>query len=521
MPTRSSEPALTVAGSSHALRLAAIDVGSNSIHMIVAQIDADGGVTTLWRMKEQVGLGRMSFPSRRLSGTAMDVAVATLTRFKQAAQQRGAEKIIAVATSAVREAINGGELIERVRRELKLTIKIVSARDEARLIYLAVKHSIDLKKRDHLIIDIGGGSVEFVVGNDARATLLESRKLGAARMTAKFVHSDPLEAAEADQLRRHYAREVGPLVKKINALKPTVVIGTSGTLENLAAMSADGKTPGALAVDRVPFERLLKKLVTSDAAYRTELSGLDAPRREQIVAGAMLVGELFERVGMSRIEICSAAMREGIIVDYLSRHAPDLHIRREVPDPRHRSIVDLARKTDFDSRHSEHVAALAMKLFDSLAPLHKLGATERELIQYGCLLHDIGFYIADSSHNKHSAYLIRNAELPAFSRGEIEVVANIARYHRKSPPTKRHDRYAALLPAERRIVDVGAAILRIADGLDRSHAQNVTAIRVAFTDRDVIVRLGSRVDAELEAWGAERKADWFEKVFRRKLVIKL
>ena len=170
----------TAADVRESMRLAAIDVGSNSVHMVVAQADADGGVTTLWRMKEMVGLGRMSFPSRRLSREAMDRAIAVLARFKQAAMQRQSEKIIAVATSAIREAVNGGDFIERVKRELGLWVRIVSARDEARLIYLAVRHAVPMKSRPHLIIDVGGGSVEFIVGDERRAVMLESRKLGAA-----------------------------------------------------------------------------------------------------------------------------------------------------------------------------------------------------------------------------------------------------------------------------------------------------------------------------------------------------
>jgi exopolyphosphatase/guanosine-5'-triphosphate,3'-diphosphate pyrophosphatase len=184
------------------LRLAAIDIGSNSVHMVVAQVDADGGVTTLWRMTEMVGLGRISFPSRRLTKDAMDRALMALGRFKQAAQQRQAEKVIAVATSAIREAENGGDFIERAKRELGLYVRVVSARDEARLIYLAVRHSCNLKDQPHLIVDIGGGSVEFIVGDERKAAMLESRKLGAARMSAKYVHSDPISDDDKKALLR-------------------------------------------------------------------------------------------------------------------------------------------------------------------------------------------------------------------------------------------------------------------------------------------------------------------------------
>src|SRR5688572_190696 len=218
------------------LRLAAVDVGSNSLHMIVAQIGLDGAVTTVWRAKEMVGLGRASFPSRRLSREAIGRALLALRRFQQEAYNLRCEKIIAVATSAVREASNGGDFIERAYRELGIKVRIVSARDEARLIYAGVRHCVDLHGGPHLIVDIGGGSLEFIVADGERPLLLESRKLGAARMTAKFIHSDPVEADELRKLLRHYEGELAPLIGEIQALRPAVAWGTSGTLENIAAM---------------------------------------------------------------------------------------------------------------------------------------------------------------------------------------------------------------------------------------------------------------------------------------------
>src|ERR1700722_2213469 len=212
-------------------RMAAIDVGSNSLYMIIAQTDPDGAITTLWRMKEMVGLGRISFPSRRLSGEAMDRAIATLRRFQDAAQRRQCEKILAVATSAVREAENGGDFLERVRRGLGLTIRVVSAREEARLIYLGVRHAIQLRSTPTFMLDVGGGSVEFIVADKTRPLLLESRKLGAARMTAKYVKSDPIDAGDLKSLLAHYDRELTPVCEHVLSLKPADSIGTSGTLE--------------------------------------------------------------------------------------------------------------------------------------------------------------------------------------------------------------------------------------------------------------------------------------------------
>jgi exopolyphosphatase/guanosine-5'-triphosphate,3'-diphosphate pyrophosphatase len=513
--------------SRESLRLAAIDVGSNSIHMIVAQADADGGISTLWRLKEMVGLGRLSFPSKRLTVDAMNRAVSVLARFQQAAQQRQAEKIVAVATSAVREAENGGDLIERVRRELGLYVRVVSAREEARLIYLAVRHAIPMRGQPHLLIDIGGGSVEFVVGDDKRAALLESRKLGAARMTAQFIKSDPIGEDEYRALLKHYDKELSPLCEQIAALNPVKVLGTSGTLENIAAMTGSEPTPNGdehrtQVIERNRFDKLLAELLESQSNDRARIRGLDDQRKDQIVAGAVLVSEVFRRLHLKRIEICPMALREGILLDYLSRHLPDLAIRREVPDPRRRSVLDLARRCDWHKTHSEQVAGICLKLFDELRPLHGMSAAERELIEFGALLHDIGWHIGRTGHHKHSMYLILHGDLKNFSPEEIKVIANIARYHRKASPQNKHEDYASLPARLRRVVDVGAALLRLSDGLDRSHCSVIQDIRIRIDEKKKIrCVLTARSDAELEIWGARRKMDWFKKVFGRTISFEL
>jgi exopolyphosphatase / guanosine-5'-triphosphate,3'-diphosphate pyrophosphatase len=510
----------------HSLRMAAIDVGSNSIHMIVAQADADGGITTLWRLKEPVGLGRMSFPSRRLSAEAMDRALAVLDRFKQQALQRQSEKIIAVATSAIREATNGGDFIERARRKLGLIVKVVSAREEARLIYIAVRHAMHLKDTPHLIIDIGGGSVEFIVGDRKQAELLESRKLGAARMTATFVKSDPISEAEHAGLLAHYDSELIPLCRSIEKLRPVKAIGTSGTLENIAAMcgseaSHNGHGGSLAIIERGPLEKLVEELLESRAKDRAKIRGLDDQRRDQITAGALLVNELFKRLRLKRIHICPAALREGILLDYLSRHLPDLAIRREVPDARRRSVLDLGRRCDWHRTHAEHVAALCLTLFDELKPLHGMGSAERELIEYGALLHDIGWHIGRTGHHKHSMYLIVNGDLKNFSREEVAIIANIARYHRRATPRRKHDSYQDLSSRSRRIVDIGSSLLRLADGLDRSHASVIRNIRCKTEGKSVRCILTARSDAELEIWGARRKMKWFSKVFKADISFEL
>ena len=513
------------------LRLAAIDVGSNSIHMVVAQIDPDGGVTNLWRMKEYTGLGRATFPKAKLTEESIERGLQTLARFKHAAHSKQAEKIVAVATSAVREAANGGELIDRAWAEHRIRVKLVDAREEARLIYLGARHGGcfgDKPDVPGLLLDIGGGSAEVIVASNERAMTLESRKLGAARMTARFVKSDPPKKKELDDLRKHFRDTLGPLVETAVApLRPERFAGTSGTLENIALMCdpAGSSTPPKITAKAI--DKLAAKLVKADAEQRALIPGLDAQRRGQIVAGVVLVQEFMKLVkplGLDKIEICGSALREGILVDYVERKLPKMQIRREVPDPRRRSVLDLCRRSEWHKDHSQQVAFLALRLFDELAGLHGLGPLDRELLEYAALMHDIGWHIGGKRHHKHSAYLIRHGKLKSFTDEEVETMACLARYHRKAEPKKKHDEYQALAGRSRRTVDVGSAILRVADGLDRSHGGIVRDLSAKVStkgDKPCVVTLVVKGDAQLELYGATRKAEWFEEVFGRPLELRV
>jgi exopolyphosphatase/guanosine-5'-triphosphate,3'-diphosphate pyrophosphatase len=509
-----------VSASPGVLRIAAIDIGSNSVHMIVAQVDGDGGVTTLWRVKEMVGLGRISFHAKRLSTEAMDRVTASLARMKQAAQQRQAEKIVAVATSAIREADNGGDLIDRIKRDLKLYVKVVSAREEARLIYLGVCSTRELGDEPKLIIDIGGGSVEFIVGTATEAKMLESRKLGAARMTAQFVQSDPISKDDLARLRAHYTQELAPIVSRVKTLSPAAFIGTSGTLETIAQMCGSESSDGRPVIEAKRLSKLYDRVIGSTADERRRLRGLDDQRKDQIVAGVVLVHELMTQLGIRQIGICGAALREGILHEYLARRVPELEIRKEIPDPRRREVLDLARRCNWAESHSTQVAMLTVRLFDQLHSVHGLGPRARELIEYGALLHDIGWHISPSRHHKHGEYLIRNGNLKTFTASEIETMANIVRFHRKSPPNRRkHARFARLSPDDRKIVEYGVALLRIADGLDRSHAGSVREVTCVVGKKSASIRVLSQLDAQLELWSARQKKSMLEKLLDKELEI--
>jgi exopolyphosphatase/guanosine-5'-triphosphate,3'-diphosphate pyrophosphatase len=514
------------------LRVAAIDVGSNSIHMVVAQVDSSGGISVLWRVREMVGLGRISFPAKRLTKLSMDRATVTLRRFLAEAHRWQCEDIVAVATSAVREAENGGEFIERVRNELDVHIRVVSARDEARLIYLGVRHGIDLRGGPNCILDIGGGSVEFIVADADKPLMLESRKLGAARMTARFIKSDPPEPKDIKALLANYDEQLTPVLEQVRQFKPRRFIGTSGAILNLAAMSArdrrsadddDDDTNGAArSMILLPeqLERTVKSLSGSTSDERGTMPGLDEKRKEQIIAAALLLQEVLRRLEIKEMEVSDSALREGILVDYLARHRPELEIRREAPQPRRRAVLDLGRRCHWHREHAEQVARLCVRLFDLLRPLHGLGREERELIEYGALLHDLGASIGRAKHHKHSMYLILHGDLKPFSSNEVRTIANIARYHRKAFPTRKHPTFARLPRRFRRTVRIGAALLRIADGLDRTNCAVVRELTCRTRKQCIELLVHSRGDAELELWSANARKRLFEKIFDREITIR-
>jgi exopolyphosphatase/guanosine-5'-triphosphate,3'-diphosphate pyrophosphatase len=334
-----------------------------------------------------------------------------------------------------------------------------------------------------------------------------------------FIHVDPAKRSQVEALLQHCHEELTTVLEQIRDQAPIRAIGTSGTMENLAATCGGGtNSQGLRKIELKALNDIVDKLRKSTAAQRVKIRGLDEKRQDQILAGALLVQFLMQELGLRQILLSRSALREGILLEYIGRHLPDLAIRREVPDPRRRSVLDLARKCEWHEHHSQQVGRITLRLFDDLTELHKLGRKARELIEYGALLHDIGWHISSDAHHKHSMYLVQHGGLKGFRKDEIATIANITRYHRKSIPKPTHDVYVALSAADRRIVDVGGALLRIADGLDRSHCRVVSNLRCEIGKREVKVYLRGRQDMELELWAARRKTDMFKSTFGRDIV---
>lgn len=502
------------------MRLAAIDVGSNSVHMIVADVSREGYVEVIDRVKEMVRLGRRSFTTGLLTDEAMDLTVRTLAYFRRLADLRQVKRIRAVATSAVREASNRNEFIRRIRRETDLAVEIISGHDEAQLIFDAARHALGLEGGPYLLVDMGGGSVELVLVKNSRPLWMKSLKLGAARLTERFLASDPPSTAQRKHLLEHLEEEIGDLMRQARKARIIRAIGTSGTINTLVAMARAargeelGRLHGANAT-AAEIAQITEQVLRANAALRAELPGLDAKRVDQIGAAAMLADFVLRRSGAPELTACTWAMREGVLLGLARRDS-----QRKPVATRRRSVEALAARFAGDNPHGRHVAKLALSLFDATAMALGLNGDSRELLEYAALLHDIGHAIEHDRHNRHSYYLIKNAELLGFDPIEIEVIALAARGHRKQGAQYDSVELRALSPDNRRRVRGLAAILRVADALDRSHFGVVKEIATRYSAGQLTIKAITRRDnGDLERWTCERRTDLLEKLLARRVVL--
>ena len=503
------------------MRIAAIDVGSNSIHMVIAQVEADGRFTVLDSAKEMVRLGRHTLTTGHLSADAMDAGVRTLAAFRTLAERQGVARFSAVATSAVREASNGGDFIQRVNDEVGLRVKVIPGREEARLVYLGVQHAIDLRRDAAVIADVGGGSIELILTEEGRAAALHSVKLGVARLSERFDVSDRPSGKELAKLEAYFHEQLDPILGRFRRRKVRRVIGTSGTMLNLISIAGyqRGEPPNGhlnnftIGADEVA--RVRRLLVKADRDERLRVKGLDGKRVDLIVVGACLADFIMRRLAAKELVACTWALREGVLLDFLARHRKGIEETQRFADPRRRSVARLARHLGEIGMHGEHVAHLVLQLFDQLAAVLGLPAKAREWLDFAALLHDVGHHIAHKDHQHHSYYLITHGDLLGFQRAEVEIIGQIAGYHRKAVPKESDAPFAALSKSERRIVRAASALLRIADGLDRSHYSVVRDVGVTRRGHRLTLELHTDGDdAELETWEAGGRAGLLQELLK-------
>jgi exopolyphosphatase/guanosine-5'-triphosphate,3'-diphosphate pyrophosphatase len=505
------------------MRIAAIDIGTNSIHMIVVQVRPDLSFEVVDREKDMVRLGAGGLDGRSLTPTAMTAALQTLAKFRRLADSHKVDQIVAAATSAIREADNGGDFIAEVGRLTGIQIRVISGTEEARLIHLAAVYGVHMGGSPAVVIDIGGGSIEVTLGTASHLSHARSFKLGVIRLTERFVRTDPLSTRDERRLVKHINKEIGGYLESIAGRRFDRVIGTSGTILSLGALalSEDGVLRDeALRNRRVSakaIHRLRKRLSGADLDARLHMNGLDPRRADIAVAGSVLLDSVLRRLGAEDITLCDLALREGLVLDYIHRNTATIRKIERYPDVRRRSVVELGERCGYSAAHARHVSQLALAIFDQTRAVHKLADREREWLEYGALLHDAGVHISYERHHRHSYYLVKNGELRGFDPQEIEIIALLARYHRQATPKKTHEGYGVLKGSLRRTVRTLAAMLRLAEGLDRSHAQIVAALDVVPRGNAYLIRLRAAGDAELELWAAHRHGAELERALHRPL----
>jgi exopolyphosphatase/guanosine-5'-triphosphate,3'-diphosphate pyrophosphatase len=505
------------------VRIAAIDIGTNSIHMVIARATGAPGFEVEDREREVVQVGRGSFRTGRLKAVAVRRTVEALARFVDLARRHEVDRILCTATAAVREAKNGGRFIEAARVGAGITPRIIPAEEEARLIYLGVKSALQLDARPVLIVDIGGGSVQLVVANRERLLHAASAPLGALRLTECLIESDPPSRRDLQRLGRHIRRRAKDALAAVGAHAPALVYGSSGSIHALAQLAHQLETGSPLTqlngyrLSRARLTQMTRLLQSLDLRGREELPGIDAQRAEIILPGAMVLAHVLAVVGAEGIVISDFGVREGLVTDYLINHAREISALGEIEDLKLRSVTQLLQKFQPEDRHLRHahqVARFSLDLFDALRGTHRLGERAREVLQFAALLHDVGAAIGYDGHGEHSEYIIRNGMLRGVSADEVELIALVARFHGKARPRKRNAAFRALDRRHRRMVRWLAAMLRIAEGLDRSHYQLVQGLRVLRRGGRLSIRLSARRGARLELWAARRRSDLLSKLCR-------
>lgn len=539
--------------------MAAVDLGTNSVHLVVAKVD-DASIEVLEREREMVRLGSSGGDMKKLSPDAMDRAVAALTRFRQVADIHAAP-LRAVATSAVREAENRQVLLDRARAEAGVEVDVISGFEEARLIHLGALQAVPVFDRRMLLCDIGGGSTELVLGQRGEVLAARSFKLGAIRLTQRFFPGDldlaarepslettagtgrPAEARAAHErpavstdavavssCRRYVRATFTPFLGELTRRGYDVAVGSSGTIGAVCWMvaalrdehqgSGMPRTISNFTMTRDEVGEVVERLIHAGGVpERATLPGLDPGRADIILAGALILEQVMGGLGIEELTFSDCALREGVLLDtWRRRHGGSLHHLSEL---RRRSVLKLMDLMDEDPRHSQEVTRLALQLFDEIAGWHGLGDDSREVLEAAALLCNIGLFVSHAGHHKHSYYIIRNSEqLTGFTDRELELIAQVARYHRKSMPKPSHEAFAALPPEDQERVRTLAGLLRVAIGLDRNHAGKVERVhsraaaggpdRLAATgERPLVIEVVSKdgEDVSLELYAASQRKD--------------
>jgi exopolyphosphatase/guanosine-5'-triphosphate,3'-diphosphate pyrophosphatase len=505
---------------------AAIDIGTNSIHLLVAEVGADGEFTVLTTEKETVRLGEGPGDIRELGDAAMNRGIAALTRFGAIAKSLDAS-VSAVATSAVREAENGHEFVRRADAEADIAVDVISGPEEARLIHLGVLQALPIFDQQLMMVDIGGGSTEILIGKSGKALAARSVKLGHLRLTNRFFPNGTIVGDAVDECRQYVRAFLAPTATAMAPLGFQVAVGSSGTASAIGEMlryraTGDAGTAGLdNRISRSGLEDLIGELTQwpTSAERASSVDALSTRRSDVIVAGAILLHEIFLAFDVDEMITSPYALREGVLLD--RTHGIEIGAGR-LADLRRDSLLRMADDFDEDRGHIEQATTVALKLFDALEDLHALRRSDRELLEAAALLHNVGLFISHAAHHHHSEYVIRNSDrLTGYTEREIDVIAQVARYHRKSAPKSSHPRFVALDAADKDRVEWMAGILRVAIALDRTRQGLVESVDVRWDDEALRITCGvsDGADASVEIYMANDRSNLLARRSRRFVII--
>lgn len=504
-------------------RYAAIDIGSNSVRMEVAEVDPSSGNASAWRLlasrREVTRLGEGVFRSGRISEDAIQATCSVLERMA-AGRQLDVAGVRAVATSAVRDADNQKDFLERASQAVGVPVEVISGKEEARLIHLGVQSRWPHPNKRVLMVDVGGGSAEIILSEGGRMGESFTKPLGALQLTEALLEHDPPTARELHRLETYIEEKIRAAVDRIKNGRFDRAIATSATAA--ALVSAVHRLPRARRNEadrrrlRTPqLRKFYQRVTRDDLEARRRITGIGPRRAEIIIAGAAVLLRVMQDFRLPSLYYCAAGVRDGVIADLAARGAGRELCRLD--RDRRRAVQEMARRCGVAMQHARKVADLAHTLFEELQPLHGLAPAFGRMLEAAAYLHDTGHCVSSIGHHKHSFYLVANADLPGFAERERLLIANLCRYHRKSAPRPNHEGFQALQENDRRAVMLLTPLLRMADSLDRSHEQRVDRVGCQLGNGYVNLQLLARHDVNLEEWAVERLQDVFQEVYGRSL----
>jgi exopolyphosphatase/guanosine-5'-triphosphate,3'-diphosphate pyrophosphatase len=498
--------------------LAAIDVGTNTIRLTVAEVQDDDTYRILDEEREMVRLGEKLDRTGRLSDAAIERALAAIGKMKAIADGFKITQLRAIATSAVREAANGRSFVREASRQHKVRIDVISGEEEAQLAFRTASRHFDFQGRSTAVVDIGGGSVEVILSAGSVIDHIYSLPLGAVRVTERLVRSDPLRPKHWKAMKEAIDRGIRSVIRQ-PAHRAEIMIGSGGTFTSLAHMSKwqrEGRHGSVQGYVLSPAEiiHLLRRLRETPLEERRQIPGLSSDRADIIVAGSSVIARLVRILDTQQIMVNERGIRDGLLLRMISE-LPGRSPATQLPGPGNRLewARQFARKAHSNERHCEQVAGLALQIFDGVRNRFGLPISSRELLQAAAILHDVGYLISHSKHHKHAYHLIMHGDLPGFTPHEVELIANVVRYQRRAFPQKRHENLAYLSGPDRRLIARLSGILRIAEGLDRTHAQSISGLKVRALRGRLRLSVEAKAFPEIECAEAQRKSDLFQKAF--------